>query len=228
MRQKVVMVWSGGKDSSMALQRLLADDNIQVCHLLTSLNSATQRVSMHGVRKELLVEQSKSIGIPITFVEYQEASYSAYEEAMEKQIREFQNEGIHHFAFGDIFLEDLKIYREQQLAKVYAEALFPLWKEDTKELIKKFVEAGFKSITCCIDAQKLSSEFLGKTIDKKWLRKLPLEIDPCGENGEYHSFCYDGPIFKLPLKVKLGERVKKEYQHDQYVSAFQFVEIYSG
>lgn len=225
MKEKAVMVWSGGKDSALTLHRLLNNRNFEVCHLLTSANSANQRVSMHGVHKSLMLEQAKSIGLPITFVEYEEASYSAYEDAMAQQISVFQKQGINTFAFGDIFLEDLKQYRENQLDKIGARAIFPLWKEDTRLLVKSFIDLGFKSMVCCIDAQKLNSQLLGKPIDNKWISNLGRGIDPCGENGEFHTFCFDGPLFDYPLRIQTRERLLKEYKHQGQVSQFEFVEL---
>lgn len=225
MKQKVVMVWSGGKDSSLALYRIMKSDKYEVCHLLTSMNSATQRVSMHGVHKELLITQAQSIGLPITFVEYQEASYDAYEKAMSSQINQFQSQGINSFVFGDIFLEDLRIYREEQLAKVKAKAIFPLWSESTTELAKSFVNLGFKSVVCCIDAKKLSSDLLGKTITHEWINRLPNHVDPCGEHGEFHTFCFDGPLFDKPIDIQLGKKLIKEYEHEGQVSQFEFVDL---
>lgn len=225
MKQKVVMVWSGGKDSSLALHQLMNDKHFEVCHLMTSVNKTTQRVSMHGVKKDLILAQAKSIGLSVSFVEYEEASYEAYETAMADEIRKFQSQGVNTFAFGDINLEDLRIYREKQFEKLGAKVIFPLWKENTKRLVSKFIALNFKSIVCCIDASKLESKQLGGVIDHKWLNSLADLVDPCGENGEFHTFCFDGPIFKYPIEIKLGNRLLKEYHHDGQVSRFEFVDL---
>jgi len=168
---------------------------------------------MHGVSRVLLEQQAQSIGLPLTTVELpEEASMEIYEPIIERKVTELKQEGYSTAAFGDIFLEDLRTYREEQLDKVKMNASFPLWKRDTKELLKEFLDLGFKTIVVCIKSDLLDQSFVGRTIDDSFIEDLPDNVDPCGENGEFHTFCYDGPIFKNPIQFKLGETVYKSYQ----------------
>lgn len=209
---KTVLSWSGGKDSSITLQRLLQDDQISVERLLVSVNEATDRVSMHGVRKELIQKQAEILGIPITFLNLPEnPSMDEYNSIMEMEMNKLLQEGFTHCAFGDIFLEDLKKYREKNLEKIGMKPLFPIWKEDTTELAQSFIKDGFKAVFACVDNSKSVSDYTGELYSKKFLDELKDNIDPCGENGEFHTFVYDGPIFREPVAYQKGEIVNKEY-----------------
>ncbi len=210
---KSVFNWSGGKDSSLALYHLLNSDLYDIRTLLTTVSQKYNRISMHGVRNELLQAQAEAIGIPLTEVFLPEMpSMSSYDNHMYKVMTDLKEQGIKTSIFGDIFLEDLKAYRENQLAQVGMKAHFPLWKRDTTELLNEFIELGFKTILVCVKSDVLSKEFAGRVIDKDFIKDLPKGVDPCGENGEYHTFVYDGPIFKQPVNFELGELVFKEYK----------------
>ena len=209
MKQKIILAWSGGKDSSFALYELLKNPQIEVVYLLTTLNAEFKRISMHGVREELLDAQSESLGIPLLKVWIHEASYEAYESQMERTLILAKEEGINTVAFGDIFLEDLRKYREDNLAKVGMNAMFPLWKKDTSELARSFIENKFRTITCCTNDAFLGESFVGEEYTSDFLNKLPVNCDPCGENGEFHTFCFDGPIFRYPIEVVLEVKIFK-------------------
>lgn len=215
---KVLFNWSGGKDSALALQHLLNDPGIEVCCLFTTVNEHFNRISMHGVRKELLVSQAQSIGLPLEILYLPESpTMESYESAMRLKLHELINRyGFETVAFGDIFLEDLRTYREQKLNALQLNAIFPLWGRKTNELIHDFISLGFKTITCCVDALKLDQSFCGRTIDNQFISELPATIDPCGENGEFHTFVFDGPIFKEPVGFTLGETIQRGYtQNDE-------------
>ncbi|ATC37293.1 MULTISPECIES: diphthine--ammonia ligase [Elizabethkingia] len=226
MKEKVLMNWSGGKDSAMALYNILNNKNYKVEGLLTSVNAANQRISMHGVSGEMLVKQAESIGLPLTKINLPEASdMTAYENIMEQTLSTFTEQGIETSVFGDIFLEDLRKYREQQLEKIGWKAVFPLWKKDTRNLVYEFLELGFRTRICCINKQYLDSDFLGCDLDEYLIDKLPENVDPCGENGEFHTFVYAGPVFQNNLRIKNGERVEKSYNHDGKSYGYEFCDI---
>ena len=206
MKEKVLMNWSGGKDSAMALYNILRNKDYQVEGLLTSVNASNQRISMHGVSGSLLVKQAESIGLPLTTINLPESSdMTAYENIMEQTLSTFTEQGIRTSVFGDIFLEDLRKYREKQLEKIEWKAIFPLWKKDTRNLVYEFLELGFRTRICCINKQYLDSNFLGCDLDEYLIDKLPENVDPCGENGEFHTFVYAGPAFQHNLNIRNGD-----------------------
>lgn len=202
-----IFCWSGGKDSAFCLHKVLSEKSFEVKYLLCTLNENFRRVSMHGVREELLDAQAAATGIPLLKVWVKEGSNAEYEQQMEKVLKQARSEGIVHVIFGDIFLEDLRAYREQNLARVNMQAVFPLWNMNTSELLNRFIALGFKTVLCCSNANILGEEWVGREIDESFIQELPAQVDPCGENGEYHSFCYDGPLFKQPVRFKKGEKV---------------------
>jgi uncharacterized protein (TIGR00290 family) len=205
--------WSGGKDSTLALYRTLQNSSFDIRYLLTTFNQEADRISMHGVRRELLLAQAESLGIPAKTVELPSSSdMQAYESVMDTAIQDLKSEGIFDCIFGDIFLEDLRTYREQKLEEVSISAHFPLWKEDTLKLVNEFIDLGFKTVVVCVDSSKLGEEFVGRVIDKQFLTDLPENVDPCGENGEFHTFVFDGPLFSKPIDFQLGEKVLKTYE----------------
>lgn len=206
---KAIFCWSGGKDSSYALYKVLTEKLFDVKYLLTTINDKFKRISMHGVREELLEDQATSIGIPLLKVHVSEGTNDEYEKQMETALLKVKSEGIDQVIFGDIFLEDLRIYRENNLAKLEMKAVFPLWKIDTTDLINDFIRLQFKTITCCINDGYLGKEWVGRAIDKTFVKQLPDNADPCGENGEFHSFCYDGPLFKKKIDFTIGEKIYK-------------------
>jgi uncharacterized protein (TIGR00290 family) len=206
------MNWSGGKDSSLALHKLIQDKQYDIRYLLTSVNSTHDRISMHGVRRSLLEAQAKSIGIPLQTIELPELpSMEVYENNMLQKVSALKSEGLSHAIFGDIFLEDLRKYREEKLQDAGIECVFPLWKIDTKDLMNEFLCAGFKAIIVCVNEQYLDKSFCGRIIDESFVRDLPGNVDVCGENGEFHSFVFDGPIFRQPVAFNKGELVSRSY-----------------
>ncbi len=206
-KPKAIFSWSGGKDSAYCLNKVLTEGLFEVKYLLTSLNTNFKRVSMHGVREELLNAQAAAIGIPLLKVWVSEGTNEEYERQMEALLLQAKSEGIAHVIFGDIFLEDLRVYRENNLAKVGMKGVFPLWKMDTSFLIDDFIAKGFKTITCCVNDALLNEAWVGVEIDQAFTERLPPQVDPCGENGEFHTFCYAGPIFKKPIHFTIGEKI---------------------
>ncbi len=209
---KTYMNWSGGKDSALCLHSLLQEREHRIGCLLTSVNAVHNRISMHGVRRSLLEMQAASIGIPLRTIELPEQpGMNEYEEAMMKQVSALKKDGYTQAAFGDIFLEDLKKYREQKLKGLEIGCLFPLWKKSTRQLITDFIQAGFKAILVCVNEKYLDRSFCGRLIDESFVNDLPENVDPCGENGEYHSFVFAGPIFKHEIPFKQGAIVYRQY-----------------
>jgi uncharacterized protein (TIGR00290 family) len=207
----VAFSWSGGKDSAMALHSLRHDADYEPVSLLTTVTEGFERISMHGVRRELLRAQADSIGLPLVEVRIPpQCSNAVYEERMAEAVLRFRQQGILHIAFGDIFLEDLRAYREQKLLHADMFALFPIWKMDTRELAARFIKDGFRAIVACIDPQKLDRSFAGRELDDYFFRDLPAGVDPCGENGEFHTFVYDGPILRSPIPVRMGDVVERD------------------
>ena len=218
------MNWSGGKDSALALYKALQDHSLNVECLLTNVNSAFDRISMHGVRRALLQLQAEALGLPLQTIEMPEQpSMTEYEKEMLTKITSLQKEGYTKAIFGDIFLEDLKHYREQQLANVNIDCVFPLWKKDTTSLIKEFLELGFKTIVVCVNEKYLDKSFCGRIIDDAFIKDLPPDVDICGENGEFHTFVYDGPIFKHSIPFTKGELTYRKYKapKDEKDNCFQ-------
>jgi uncharacterized protein (TIGR00290 family) len=209
--EPILFCWSGGKDSAMALHALLQRTELRVAALLTTVTEGYDRISMHGVRRELLERQAKSIGLPLheVFIPPQCVN-PIYEARMEEALRMHYDKGVRTVAFGDIFLEDLRAYREKNLARMGMTALFPIWKRDTRELIRAFHSANFRAITVCVDSKVLDRSFAGRELDKAFFRDLPPHADPCGENGEFHTFVFDGPIFHAPIPVRTGEIIQRD------------------
>lgn len=212
MTQKVLFCWSSGKDSALALSEILSCRDIySVVSLLTTVTEDYDRVSMHGVRNDLLEQQSASLNIPLHKVIIQKDSTNDdYEAKMRDVLHLFKKQGVIAVVFGDIFLEDLRKYREDNMAKLGMNALFPLWKRDTKLLAQSFIDSGFKAIISCVDTKVLDSSFAGREFDSQFLSDLPASVDPCGENGEFHTFVYDGPIFEKKITVSRGEIVLRD------------------
>ncbi len=208
MKEKIIFCWSGGKDSALALNRILNEGRYEVVGLLTTCNEHFQRVSMHGVRLELLERQAAAIGLPLEkiFVS-QRSSNEEYQHAMAACLSAHKARGVTGCAFGDIFLEDLKRWREENLAKAGMRGIFPIWKNDSRELIREFFALGFGTVICCVNDAWLGEAHAGRRIDEEFIRTLPANVDPCGENGEFHSFAFAGPVFKEAVKFKVGEKV---------------------
>jgi uncharacterized protein (TIGR00290 family) len=214
VKEKVVLSWSGGKDSSLALYELLRSGRYEVVCLLTTVSKEYERISHHGVRTALLEQQAAALGIGLHQLHLPSSCTNAeYETAMEKVMLEYKERSVLTVAFGDIFLQDLREYRERNLSKVGMRAIFPLWHRDTTETVHTFMELGFKAYLCCVDGKKLGAGFAGRAIDAGLLRDLPKGVDPCGENGEFHSYVYDGPIFRLPVGVTVGKVVLRDTRY---------------
>ncbi|WP_411028821.1 ATP-binding protein [Spongiimicrobium sp. 3-5] len=210
---KTYFNWSSGKDASLALYHLQKDEKFKVDRLLTSINTHHDRVSMHGLRRDLLIKQANALELPVSFIELpEEPTMEVYNGQLTRIVKNMQSQGYAHCGFGDIFLEDLRTYREEKLSPYNIKCLFPLWQRDTTELIKEFLRLGFKAIVICINADLLDVSFAGRQIDENFLDDLPSNVDPCGENGEFHTFCFDGPIFSHPVKFTIGEKVYREYK----------------
>ena len=205
MKRPVLVSWSGGKDSALALHSLRASEDFEPAGLLTTINEDHGRVSIHGVRRELLERQAESIGLPLHEVLIPaDCPNAVYEERLAAVLREVRAQGIHHVAFGDLFLEDIRCYREKQMAALGLEPIFPLWGLDTAKLARLFLSLGFQAVLVCVDSEQLDSSFTGRPFDKALLRALPATVDPCGENGEFHTFVHAGPIFREPIGIKIG------------------------
>ena len=212
MKPKAIFNWSSGKDSALALYKTLQEQQFEVTSLLTSINKEFQRISMHGVHVSLLEKQAESLGFPLIKMEIpKEPSMEEYSEIMSKTMNDIKSQGVSHSIFGDIFLEDLRKYREDQLQSIGMKAVFPLWKQNTADLINEFLSLGFKTIVTCVNETYLDKSFAGRIIDQDFIKDLPENVDPCGENGEFHTFTFDGPIFKNPIAFEIGETVKKTY-----------------
>jgi len=210
-REPILFCWSGGKDSAMALHTLLQRSDIQIAALLTTVTEGYERISMHGVRRDLLERQAQSIGLPLHEVRIPPQCVNpVYEARMEAALRIYLEKGVRKVAFGDIFLEDLRAYREKNLARVGMTAIFPVWKRDTRELIRSFHASGFRAVAVCVDPKTLAPSFAGRELDESFFRDLPPHADPCGENGEFHTFVFDGPIFHSPISVRAGEIVNRD------------------
>jgi uncharacterized protein (TIGR00290 family) len=209
--KNVLVSWSGGKDSALALHEILRDPEYRVSALMTTVTENYDRVSMHGVRSVLLERQAASLGFPLEKVFIaKNASNEEYESKVGKVLAHYKLAGVGAVVFGDIFLEDLRKYREDQLAALEMRCLFPVWKRDTARLTRDLTALGFKALTTCVDTHALGRGFVGREIDEQFLSELPPTVDACGENGEYHSFVFDGPIFNKKVSFTPGEIVLRE------------------
>lgn len=205
LSQKALVFWSSGKDSCLALYRTLQLKNVEVMGLISTLSKETKRVGFHGTPKHLLEAQATSLGLPLTLVEIPESCPNKdYEAAINFELSGKKEDGITHVVFGDIFLKDIRKYRENLISPLGLSLSFPLWGENTKDLSQEFINLGFKALTCAIDPSRLSNNFLGKPFEESFISTLPRHVDPCGENGEFHTFVHAGPLFKSPLKMELG------------------------
>lgn len=211
MSEPVVASWSGGKDGCVALHGILENDGYRVESLLTTITEGYERVSMHGVRRELLEKQAASLGLPLREVAIpKSASNETYEARMGEALSEFRERGIGAVVFGDLFLEDIREYRESQLAKAGMRGIFPVWGRGTSEFAEEFIECGFRAVVVCLDPSRLDESFAGREFDESFLEDLPPGVDPCGENGEFHTFAYDGPIFEKKIEFDIGETVERD------------------
>jgi uncharacterized protein (TIGR00290 family) len=211
--EPIILSWSGGKDSALALASLQASDAYEVVALLTTVTSGYDRISVHGVRRTLLAAQQRSIGLPIHEVVLDpQSSNAAYDAAVEHALRDVRHRypGVRRIAYGDLFLEDVRRYREDRLGPLGFEGLFPLWGQPTDALARDFVERGFEARLVCVDTTQLDGAFAGRRFDAALLRDLPPTIDPCGERGEFHTFVSAGPGFANPVAYEVGETVLRD------------------
>lgn len=211
MRRKTLLSWSSGKDSAWALYKLLNDPEIELSGLFCTVNMAFNRVAMHGVRAELLHMQANSIGLPLEIIEIPyPCSNAHYEEIMGEFVERAKEIGIECFAFGDLFLEDIRQYREEKLNGSGIQAIFPLWSMPTEQLARTMVVSGLEAVITCIDPKQIAKNYVGRDYDLSFLESLPKDIDPCGENGEFHSFVFNGPMFKQKIEINVGEIVQRD------------------
>lgn len=225
--QKAIYNWSGGKDSSFALMEVLKDKDISIEYLLTSMSAEHRRISMHGVTEYLLDQQAENLNLPLRKIYLDEdTSLDTYNSVISKEMEYAKSIGITTSIFGDIFLEDLRAYREKQLDSVGIKGHFPIWKRDTLELVNDFIDSGFKAVIVSANAKLLDKSFCGRIIDHDFINDLPEGVDPCGENGEFHSFVFDGPIFSKPIDIEIGETIKKKYNvSDGIDSEFWYTDL---
>jgi len=208
---KVLFTWSGGKDSAMSLYVLRKFHNYEIAALLTSVIADYDRISMHGVRRVLLEQQAQSLGLPLDILYItKKSSNEEYEAKLKEKLLQYKSRGVSSVVFGDIFLEDLRKYRENNLAQVGMKGIFPIWKRDTTELAHSFIDLDFKAVITCVDSKVLDGKFVGRYFDNELLSELPPKVDPCGENGEFHSFVYDGPIFSERIRFRRGKVVLRD------------------
>jgi len=211
MKEEVILAWSSGKDSALALYELQRSRDYEVVALLATVTEEYDRVSMHGVRRVLLEEQAELLGLPLVKVFIpRNGDNKDYESRMRQALEEYVSNGVVCSAFGDVFLEDVRQYREDNLSKIGMQAVFPLWQRDTSELARTFISLRFKAVITCVDSNTLEEKFVGRIFDEDFLSELPPGVDPCGENGEFHSFAYEGPIFRRTVSYTTGEVVLRE------------------
>ncbi|MCS6829766.1 MAG: ATP-binding protein [Armatimonadota bacterium] len=211
MKPKVLLSWSTGKDSAWTLYMMRQSCEWDITGLVTTVNTAFGRVSMHGVREELLEQQARAAGLPLWKVPIPyPCPNEVYERAMHEVVLRAKDAGVTHFAFGDLFLQDVRDYRERQLSGTGIQPVFPLWGIDTAKLAQDMIASGLRAVVTCVDPQQIPAPFIGREFDEAFLRELPPSADPCGENGEYHTFCYAGPMFTHPIAVRTGEVVERD------------------
>lgn len=210
-RASAILSWSGGKDSSLALQEVLESPNLNVVSLLTTLTRDFNRVSMHGVRRALLRIQARNLRLPLDEVWIRkEAPNDEYSSAMREAMLRHRARGVRCVVFGDIFLEDIRRFREVELSKLAMEGVFPLWMKDTTRLATQFVKDGFKAVVCTVDPRALKKSYCGREFDESFISNLPPSVDPCGEHGEFYTFVYDGPVFEKEVPIRKGEIVLRD------------------
>ena len=208
---KIALSWSSGKDSAWALHLLRQRDEVEIAALITTFNKSADRVAMHGVRRELVREQARMVGLPLWEIELPwPCPNQEYESLMANICRRAAEEGFNGMAFGDLFLRDIRAYREKQLAGTGLEAVFPLWNFPTAELAQEMIASGLRAKLTCIDMRKLNPGFAGRDFDTALLQDLPAGVDPCGENGEFHTFVYEAPVFSQPIAAKCGDIVERD------------------
>ncbi len=218
----VLLAWSGGKDSTLALERLLGDERYRVAGLITTVTATYERIAIHGVRRSILHRQAEMLRLPLIEAGIPpQASNDIYESAFASALvraRETTSSDVDHIAFGDLFLEDVRHYREAMLANLRWYGVYPIWGEDTAKMARHFIARGHRAILSCVDTQQLGAEFCGRDFDHDFLADLPTSCDPCGENGEFHTCVHDSPLFAAPIPLERGERVLRD-------GRFQYVDL---
>jgi uncharacterized protein (TIGR00290 family) len=210
-RPKAWVAWSSGKDSAWALHVARQRGHIDIVGLLTTVTDTYGRISMHGVREELLHAQAAAVGLRLHVVRIPTpCSNDAYEARMQEALNLARSDGITHMVFGDLFLEDIRAYRERQLARVGMSGVFPLWQQNTQALACKMISSGLQAHVVCVDPRRMPTAFAGRAFDESLLRDFSADIDPCGENGEFHTFAWNGPMFSRPVAVTVGETIERD------------------
>jgi len=211
MAKKTLLSWSSGKDSAWALHRLRKVSDVEVVGLMTTVNQLHQRVAIHAVRLELLQRQAEALNLPLHIIDLPgPCTNSQYEAAMQRFVDESKRRGIECMAFGDLFLEDIKEYRETKLSGTGITPLFPLWQSPTDLLAREMISSGLRAVVTCVDPQHLPLSFAGREFNQQFLADLPSRVDPCGERGEFHTFAFDGPMFEKPVSVEMGAVVERD------------------
>ena len=213
MPEPVLVAWSGGKDSALALRAVLADPTLSVEALLTTVTREYDRISVHGVRRSLLRAQVAALSLPLVEMEIPaDCSNATYEESFAATLRAARerNDRVNRCVFGDLFLEDVRRYREERLTPLGWQGEFPLWGQDTASVARGFIDDGFRAVVVCVDLGVLAPSFSGREYDASFIADLPRDVDPCGENGEFHTFVYDGPLFRERVELTIGERVTRD------------------
>jgi uncharacterized protein (TIGR00290 family) len=211
MKGNLLFAWSGGKDSALAVYELSKDKNIQIAALLTTVTEGYDRISMHGVRRELLQKQAEALGYPLEEIFIpRKCTNEIYEQRTQQVLEKYRRKGIVTAAFGDLFLQEVRQYREERMGRIGMKCHFPLWGKDTTELAGRFIDLGFRAVVVCVDTNVLDRRFAGREYDHDLISDLPPGIDPCAENGEFHTFVYDGPIFSKPVEVQRGEKILRD------------------
>jgi uncharacterized protein (TIGR00290 family) len=211
MKEKILVSWSGGKDSTLTLYELQRAGHYHVCALLTTMTEGYDRISMHGVRRILLEQQASSLELPLEMAYIpRNCSNAEYEHSISQALARFRTQDVCSVAAGDIFLEDVKSYRESLLARNGMQGIFPIWNRNSVEIARSFIDTGFQAIITCVDSHVLDQAFVGRVFNEHFLNELPSHVDPCGENGEFHSFVYDGPIFQRKICCTTGDVILRD------------------
>ena len=205
MRERILLSWSGGKDSALALHEIRRSGDYEVAALLTTITEGTECVGMHGVRRELIARQGEALGVPLREIRIPPfPSNEVYEARMRSVLEEYAAQGVRTVGFGDLFLQDIRDYREMSLGRLGMHGLYPVWQRDTAALAREFVDLGFRAVLVCVDLRALDRSFAGRVLDRSLLDELPPTVDPCGENGEFHTFVFDGPGFAAAVAFAPG------------------------
>jgi uncharacterized protein (TIGR00290 family) len=223
MRKKVIVAWSGGKDCAFSLYKLLQNDNYEVLALLSNKHTSTNRITMHGIREELIKQQADALGLPLDFIELKDNTHKTYEDTLRDKLLKYKYLGVDYVMHGDIFLQDLKEYRDKKLAEVEIKGIYPLWKQNTTQLVESLYKFGFRTIIC--STNKANKHLLGKDVSPALIPEMAPGTDPCGENGEFHTFCYKAPIFKKDIQFTIGEMVEKSYKLNNETKYFYFIDL---